>query len=105
MPNSYKEDSWQNKLKNLALIILATIGLGGLVSLTLEPYLNLVPEIKPDYTLDHVEIVSRVCIDGRLIVHYKVLKDYEGGIQFYVSTAGYADIFSVVTGNCKVEGK
>lgn len=49
---------------------------------------------------DVAEIESEVCIKGKHVVVFTVLKRFDENIQLYVDQGGYKETFSVVVGNC-----
>lgn len=49
---------------------------------------------------DVAEIESEVCIKGKHVVVFTVLKRFDENIQLYVDQGGYKETFSVVVGTC-----
>lgn len=49
---------------------------------------------------DKAEVVSEVCLSGKHIVVFSVLKKYDSDLMIHIDQAGYKETYSVVVGTC-----
>jgi hypothetical protein len=57
------------------------------------------PPIKESSLKDRAELITEVCVKGKLVAVFNVLQKIEN-IEFHITQAGYSETYTVVVGNC-----
>lgn len=98
MSNKYNTYLLGAAISGVVLIVMTALGLAMYNTTRMQEQKQAQPKVSR--FKDKAEVVSEVCLSGKHIAVFSVLKKYDSDLMIYIDQAGYRETYSVVLGTC-----